>query len=57
MSIINWVTSHYQDISAIFGQIVALASAIVLITPTTKDDAFLGKVISMIEKLSIFTKK
>lgn len=53
----NWLLENYQAIAAIFGQIVAVASAIVLLTPTTKDDEFIGKVVSFIEKFSIFSKR
>lgn len=53
----TWIAENYTAVFAIFGQIVAVASAIVALTPTTKDDEFVGKVVKLIEKLSIFAKK
>lgn len=53
----NWIVENYEVVFAIFGQIVAVASAIVALTPSTKDDEFVGKVVKFIEKLSIFTKR
>lgn len=38
----------------IFGAAVALASLIVKITPSQKDDAFLSKVVKVFDQLSIF---
>lgn len=41
----------------IFGAAVALASLIVKLTPTTKDDAILAKVVKVLDWLSIFNTK
>lgn len=38
----------------IFGAAVALASLIVKITPSQKDDAFMAKVIKVFDQLSVF---
>ena len=53
----NWFIEHYQAIFAAIGAVVSAASAIVALTPSTKDDEFLGKVILFLEKFSIFNKK
>lgn len=46
---------HYIELFfEIFGAAVALASLIVKITPTQKDDAFLSKVVKIFDQLSIF---
>lgn len=41
----------------IFGAAVALASLIVKLTPSTKDDAILAKVVKVLDFLSIFNTK
>ena len=53
MNIINWIITNWAYIlSALFG-VVVVASIIVKLTPTTKDDSFLGKVIGVIDHLSL----
>lgn len=41
----------------IFGAAVSLASLIVKLTPSTKDDAILAKVVKVLDFLSIFNTK
>ena len=53
----EWIIAHYDEILAIVGGVVSLASAIVVLTPSTKDDEILGKVMLFLEKFSIFSKK
>lgn len=53
----NWIAENYQAVFAIIGGVVSVASMIVALTPTQKDDAFLGKVIAVLDKLSIVAKK
>ena len=49
----NWIVQNWAYIlSALFGVIV-VASIIVKLTPTTKDDSVLGKVIAVIDHLSL----
>lgn len=55
--VIAWVTAHYKDIFAVIGSIVTTASLIVHITPTQKDDAFLEKIITILDKFSVIAKK
>ena len=53
MNIINWIIANWSYIlSALFGVII-VASIVVKLTPTTKDDSFLGKVIGVIDHLSL----
>jgi len=52
----EWLQENYVNILAIVGAVVGLASAIVKITPTQKDDAILAKIISVLEVLSIYNK-
>lgn len=53
----NYLIEHYTDIMAIVGSVVATASLIVKLTPSTKDDELLGKIIKVIEYASVFNKK
>lgn len=53
----NWILENYQDVLAVIGGLVTFASIVVKITPSQKDDAFLEKVISILEKFSVFNKK
>jgi hypothetical protein len=53
----NWIAEHYQEILFIIGSVVTTASAIVALTPSTKDDEILGKIVKFLEYFSIFNKK
>lgn len=43
--LINWCTQHWQDVLAIIGGVVSVATIIVKLTPTQKDDAVLGRLL------------
>lgn len=49
----EWINAHWKDILAIIGGVVTVASLIVKLTPTQKDDAFLAKVIKVLAALSL----
>jgi hypothetical protein len=53
----EWIVQNYQDVLAVIGAIVSVASMIVAMTPSTDDDKLVGKAVKLIEKLSIFTKR
>lgn len=53
----NWILENYQAVFAIIGAIVSVASMIVALTPSQKDDALIGKIIAVLDKLSIVAKK
>lgn len=57
LNVINFIQTHYQDILAIIGAIVSIATIIVKITPTEKDDAILTKIVNMLSKLSLVNTK
>lgn len=57
MEILNTILNNVDTFFIVIGAIVTAASTIVKITPSTKDDAILGKIIKVIEYLSIFNKK
>lgn len=50
----EWIQAHWKDILAIIGAVVALASLIVKITPTQKDDNILAKIIKILAALSLY---
>jgi len=56
MVVIEYIKTHYADILAIIGGVVAVASAIVKITPSTKDDTVLGKIVSVLVYFSLYNK-
>ncbi len=51
--IINWFGENGQGVLAVIGAAVTLATAIVKLTPTPKDDAVLAKVIGVLAALSL----
>ena len=53
----TWIAQHWQDILAIYGGIVAVCTVIVKLTPSTKDNEILDKIIKFIDNFStVFTK-
>jgi hypothetical protein len=48
--IIAWVQAHWVDIAAIYAGIVTVASLIVKLTPTLKDDTVLLAIIKWVAK-------
>lgn len=53
MKLVEWLTQHGPDVLAVIGAAVSLATVIVKLTPSQKDDAVLSKVVSVLEKLSL----
>ena len=51
--VINWCTAHLQELLAIIGGLVGVATVVVKLTPTPPDDEFLGQVIKVLSALSI----
>lgn len=52
----EWLHAHYKEILAAFGAAVALASAIVKLTPTQKDDNILSRIIKVLVVLSLYNE-
>lgn len=50
----NWIAEHWKDILAVIGGVVSVASIIVKITPTQKDDNILAKIIKILSIIGIF---
>ena len=54
---ITWIITHWTDILAGLGGVVLVSSIIVGLTPTTKDDSFMHKVLGIFDKLSFLQTK
>ncbi len=50
---IEFITQHYDEVLQIIGAVVALATLIVKLTPTQKDDNVLSKIIKVLSALSL----
>ena len=54
---LNWILEHWTDLLAIYGGVVAAATVIVRLTPSTKDNEILDKIIKILNHFStVFTK-
>lgn len=51
---IDWIMAHWKDILEVIGGVVTVASIIVKLTPTPKDDSILAKVIKILAALGLF---
>ena len=49
----EWIQNNGKDLLAVIGAAVALATAVVKLTPTQKDDNALSKVIKVLSALSL----
>ena len=50
---IEFITQHYDEVLQIMGAAVTLATLIVKLTPTQKDDNVLAKIINILSVLSL----
>ncbi len=53
----SWLIENYNTIFAYIGVVVTAATGIIALTPTTKDDEILGKIVKFIELFSVVNKK
>lgn len=51
--IIGWVAGNIGSICTIVCGVILVASVIVKLTPSTKDNEILGRIISILDKVSI----
>lgn len=51
---IQWITEHWKDILAIIGGVVTVASIVVRLTKSDKDDKALNIIIKILVALSLF---
>ena len=49
----NWIIEHFKDVLEIIGAVVSLATLIVALTPTQKDDNVLAKVIKFLSVIGL----
>ncbi len=54
---IAWIQAHWQDVLAIIGAVVTVASLIVKLTPSQKDDAALAYVVRLLDHFSVVARK
>lgn len=57
MAIVEWVKANWLQIVQVITSIIGVASIIVKMTPTQKDDAILGKIIAFVSKYIALNKK
>lgn len=50
---IQWIIENWPYILSGLLGVIVVASIIVKLTPTTKDDSFLGKLVGFLDKISI----
>ena len=54
---LNWIAEHWDEVLAVYGGLVAFSTAVVQLTPSTKDDEWLGKIVKVLDFFSTaFTK-
>ena len=49
----EWIQNNGKDLLAVIGAAVALATAVVKLTPTQKDDNALSKILKVLSALSL----
>lgn len=50
LNVVNWVKDNWLQIISLVTSIIGTASIIVKLTPTTKDDDILNKIIAFLSK-------
>lgn len=48
MELITWIKDHTAEIWTVTASVITVASVITKLTPSTKDDAFLARVIAFL---------
>ena len=54
---INWILSNWLELIKGYGLIIALASIIIRLTPTVKDDNFLKRYLRFVGKFIALNRK
>ena len=55
--VIQFFKDHATELLALYGAVVAVATIVVKLTPSQKDDALLAKVIAFLDKFSTVNPK
>lgn len=53
---IQWIVAHAAELWVILTSIITVASLIVKLTPTPKDDAILAKIVKFLEMIALNKK-
>lgn len=56
IEMVEYIKTNWKDILAIIGGVVSVASVVVKLTPTQKDDTVLDKIISVLVYFSLYNK-
>ncbi|WP_294403091.1 hypothetical protein [uncultured Clostridium sp.] len=57
LTVLNFIAEHYDEMLAIIGGIVSIATIIVKISPSKRDDEILAKIVNVLAKLSLINTK
>lgn len=57
MEVFTFIQNHYDELLAIIGGVVSIATIIVRLTPSTRDNEVLEKIINFLAKFSIINTK
>lgn len=57
MEVLTFIQNHYDELLAIIGGVVSIATIIVRLTPSTRDNEVLEKIINFLAKFSIINTK
>ena len=57
MEVLTFIQNHYDELLAIIGGVVSIATIIVKLTQTDKDNKVLEKIINFLAKFSIINTK
>ena len=57
MEVLTFIQNHYDELLAIIGGVVSIATIIVKLTPTDKDNKVLEKIINFFSIFSIINTK
>jgi hypothetical protein len=52
-TMLDWLTNNWSDIAIVLSAVVTIASVIVKLTPTPKDDSWLAKVLRVVGWLAL----
>ncbi len=55
-NVIAWLGANWGNVATVIAYIIAIASIIVKLTPSQKDDAVLGKIITFLSKYIALNK-
>lgn len=50
MEIVNWIVAHWEEITEVIAYVIAIATIIVRLTPSLKDDSVLQRIVAFVGK-------